>query len=106
METYSNKNFVLTAQIMRIYVLNSVSAEFYSVRENVAAYGVKVESAEPNYQFEDFPERLLRLWAGSKKIVVYQDDTQFNRFINDAMTIKSSKKEMFLGIIPDELAKR
>ena len=106
MEIDSGKKIVPPMEIVRFYVLDSIAAYPYLVREERAGYGTKKEETKPKHQLEGFPEHLLKLWSGSKKIVVYKDDAQFHRFVNDAVTIKKSKKEMYLGIIPCELAQR
>lgn len=77
--------------------------------ENRAAVGnlEQYENHSTNwYQLGEYSDALLRQWHESKKIVVYENDAQLSRFIDEAIDNKNVGQKMYLGIINGELAQR
>lgn len=58
------------------------------------------------YSLKDYDDRQIENWKDSKKIVVYENDAQLSRFIDEAIDNKNVGQKMYLGIINGELAQR
>ena len=80
----------------------------FAVRENRVAYGIdnKHNNENAECQLREFPDSLLQSWAENENIVIYENETQLHLFIEEALTKSTFKKDMYLGMIPGELAER
>lgn len=59
-----------------------------------------------SYSLEPYSEKQLENWATSKNIIVYQDQAQLNRFIQNALDGHNLNQKMYFGSIPSDLAAR
>lgn len=58
------------------------------------------------YTLGKYTEHQRKNWAQSKRIVIYESESQLLDFIRNARKSKNSKKKMYFGTIPEELAAR
>lgn len=58
------------------------------------------------YSLKSYSQHQLDNWAGSKKIVVYQNESQLRQFIQDALNGKNLGQKMYFGAVPADLAAR
>jgi len=107
METYSGKKFDMSIEIAHLCVSDSSVAEHWCVRGNNTVYSAaELSEPRPEFRLEGYPDNLLQLWAGNNEIVIYENEIQLRRFIENANTEKGLKKIMYLGRIPKKLSER
>lgn len=58
------------------------------------------------YSLKEYSDHQKENWASSKSIVIYENDEQLSRFIDDALNKKNLNKKIYFGIVPDALSKR
>lgn len=58
------------------------------------------------YGFKGYSERQIENWKNSKKIVLYEDEEQFQIFISEARKHKIPGKKIYFGMLPDRIADR
>ena len=62
------------------------------------------EGEGKRYQLEPYSEHQKENWAGSRSIVLYENEAQLARFIEGALAHKLPGKKMYFGRIPSDLA--
>jgi hypothetical protein len=73
--------------------------ESVQAQKNTADSGVK-------YSLAQYSDAQKENWKNSKKIVVYENDTQLLQFVNESITNKDASNKMLLGVITGDLAER
>ncbi len=63
-----------------------------------------INSDGVKHALKEYSEHQIKNWKNSKKIVVYQSQSQLQNFINDARAHKNLNKKMYFGIINDNTA--
>lgn len=58
------------------------------------------------YALTPYSQHQKENWANSKRIVLYESETQFRKFVQDALADNQMAKKMYFGAIPNELASR
>ena len=58
------------------------------------------------YDLREYSESQKKNWENSKRIIVYQNESQLAEFIQDALAGKNLDKKMYFGIVDDTLGKR
>lgn len=76
---------------------SAVSSVSNSIPENS-------ENSKKQFSLKEYDESQINNWAGSKKIVIYKDDEQLLKFVNDSLNNKNKGKKIYLGMVPDKLA--
>ena len=78
-------------------------------RENFQAAGgkaLKNTTSEGGVKFElrEYSQHQIDNWKNSKKIVLYENETQFRNFIKESQTNKQYHKKLYFGAIPSDFA--
>lgn len=76
---------------------SAVSSVSNSISENS-------ENSKKQFSLKEYDESQINNGAGSKKIVIYKDDEQLLKFVNDSLNNKNKGKKIYLGMVPDKLA--
>lgn len=99
---YEMKNEL--ADIQKIWDDALVSAvENYNAAEMNVKKGTSTEQ-EIRYQLRAYSDREKSNWSGSKRIVLYEGQSQFNQFINASVKDSSFNKKMYFGAVGKDLA--
>lgn len=75
-------------------------------RSGEASSKDEVRYALNEYGLEEYDQHQKENWASSKRIVLYESNSQFNKFIDDALSDKSNNRKMYFGYIKGELANK
>lgn len=71
-------------------------------------YMARREESERNrnvrYSLRAYTDKQKENWSNSKRIVVYENDSQYRGFIREALQNNQSDKKMYFGAIPSDLA--
>lgn len=73
--------------------------------------GVNIYTEVPNetnttrYKLKQYTEKQKENWKSSKNIIVYDNDTQMMSYIDEAIAGHDLNKKMYIGIVPENLAK-
>lgn len=78
-------------------------------KENFQAAGgkaLKNTTSEGGVKFElrEYSQHQIDNWKNSKKIVLYENETQFRNFIKESQTNKQYHKKLYFGAIPSDFA--
>ena len=71
------------------------------IREDIAPVQERVSQYVDSYS-----DHQKNNWKNSKKIVLYESETQLKQFVEDAKERKNAGKKLYFGKIQDEVAKR
>ncbi len=55
------------------------------------------------FSLQKYTEHEIDNWKNSKRIVIYENDTQFKEFIYNALSIKNTNKKLYFGKVSVEL---
>lgn len=68
------------------------------------AVGAAEESGGVRYSLRAYTDKQKENWSNSKRIVIYENDSQYRGFIREALQNNQSDKKMYFGAIPSDLA--
>nr|DAQ83832.1 MAG TPA: crystallin beta/gamma motif-containing protein [Caudoviricetes sp.] len=68
------------------------------------AVGTAEESGDVRYSLRAYTDKQKENWSNSKRIVIYENDSQYRGFIREALQNNQSDKKMYFGAIPSDLA--
>ena len=87
---------------------NELDADMSSLLDEVRRelkIGQKQYSARnENWTLKAYSDKQVENWSGSKRIVVYKNDSQLMDFVDEAIKDGTFSKKMYFGIVSDELA--
>lgn len=88
-------------KIHEMWVNGAMSAiEIY----NKAEKGENAQSGEVKYQLREYSEKQIENWSNSKRIVIYENDSQFTDFISKSKNNNTYNKKMYFGAVSADLA--
>lgn len=82
------------------------NAALESVAENKNAQKNSTQRGTKKYSLDKYTEHQKENWSSSKKIVIYNNDSQLIDFVNSALENGNSDKKMYFGTIGKALANR
>ena len=68
--------------------------------------GVSTNPSRVRYSLRGYSQHQIENWANSKRIIVYQNETQLREFIRAARAGENLNKKIYFGAVGSELAKR
>ena len=78
-----------------------------SARENYLSGGKQKNTTidgDVKFKLREYSQHQKDNWKSSKRIVIYESETQFRDFINEALQNKQFDKKLYFGAIPTDLA--
>lgn len=76
------------------------------IRQDIAGKEIAPAQKGVSQYLKPYSEHQKENWKNSKSIVVYENDTQFQNFLEDAKEHKIPGKKMYFGKMADEVAQR
>lgn len=95
----------------RLRLLNTTEGARFSLKNKKmpaeeTAEKSPAESGGEKYSFKKYSQHQIDNWKNSKNIEVFQNEAQFENFIQDAIDGKNLNKKIYFGAITKELASR
>lgn len=96
----SSDNAAYIDQGYGVYSISSVPEGKGYMARQAASEG----NGNVRYSLRAYTDKQKENWSNSKRIVVYENDSQYRKFIREALQNNQSDKKMYFGAIPSDLA--
>ena len=99
-------NYVLEMKDALSEAYDKYIAGIRAASENLRNMEKPADKGGVRYDLREYSESQKKNWENSKRIIVYQNESQLAEFIQDALAGKNLDKKMYFGIVDDTLGKR